>query len=121
MNDTTSQITVLACGGRNYLDRDRVWLVLDRVHARYAVAMLVHGAARGADTLAADWAADRGVPAKAFLADWNTFGKSAGARRNKEMLNIGKPHLVVAWPGGPGTRHMVGLARVAGVPTLLVP
>jgi UDP-N-acetylmuramoylalanine-D-glutamate ligase len=32
------------------------------------------------------------------------------------MLRDGRPELVVAFPGGKGTAHMVKLARAAGVP-----
>ena len=34
------------------------------------------------------------------------------------MLREGRPDLVVAFPGGKGTAHMVGLARRAGVAVL---
>jgi len=121
MTTTAQNITVLACGGRDYSDRLRVFMILDRVHMRFGIAQLIHGAARGADSLAADWADDRKIPARAFLADWDKHGNVAGPIRNKEMLTVGKPHLVVAFRGGAGTRHMVGIARVAGVSVLQVP
>lgn len=38
----------------------------------------------------------------------------------KKMLDEGKPDLVVAFPGGPGTAHMVRIARAAGVRVLKV-
>ncbi len=34
------------------------------------------------------------------------------------MLRDGRPELVVAFPGGKGTAHMVKLARAAGVTVL---
>ncbi len=75
-------------------------------------------AARGADLLAAAWARSRGIPARPFPADWNRDGKAAGFLRNVRMLREGRPDLVVAFPGGKGTAHMVGLARRAGVAVL---
>ena len=77
--------------------------------------MLVHGAARGADTLARKWAERNGIPHEPHPAKWDELGRAAGVIRNQEMLDTGID-LVVAFPGGRGTAHMVGIARAAGVP-----
>lgn len=76
---------------------------------------VIHGAARGADSLAGLWAKQRGVPEWAFPAQWDIFGKAAGPMRNKQMLDEGKPTHVLAFPGGSGTRHMVSIALSAGI------
>lgn len=52
----------------------------------------------------------------AYPADWDTYGNRAGFIRNKQMLDEGKPHVVVAFPGGIGTRMMVGLAKRHNIP-----
>jgi hypothetical protein len=39
----------------------------------------------------------------------------AGPIRKQQMLDEGKPDLVVAFPGGRGTAHMVRIARAAGI------
>jgi predicted Rossmann-fold nucleotide-binding protein len=41
---------------------------------------------------------------------WDNFGSRAGAMRNENMLLLA-PDLVVAFPGGPGTAHMVRIAK----------
>lgn len=102
---------VLVCGGRNYADRARVYKVLDELRP----SVVIHGAARGADTLAANWAYTRGVEQLPFPADWEAHGRGAGPRRNAKMLAEGKPDLVVAFPGGNGTADMVARSRRAGV------
>jgi hypothetical protein len=56
-----------------------------------------------------------GIHVKEYRAEWHRFGREAGPMRNARMLAEGKPNLVVAFPGGPGTRNMVDLARRAGV------
>jgi hypothetical protein len=53
-------------------------------------------AARGADTLAEEWAKVRGIPC---TADWDDLGRKAGPIRNAQMLRKGRPELVVACPG----------------------
>ena len=42
--------------------------------------------------------------------------KKAGPLRNQRMLDEGKPDLVVAFPGGGGTKDMVRRSVKAGVP-----
>ncbi len=51
-------------------------------------------------------------------AEWSKYGRRAGPIRNKQMLDVGKPHLVVAFPGGAGTANMVKQAKAAGVPII---
>lgn len=110
---------VLVCGGRDYANQQQLETVLDSLDSDYYTT-LIHGAARGADTLAAMWAASRFMEVKPFPADWDKYGRSAGAIRNQRMLDEGKPDLVVAFPGGAGTALMVKLARKAGVEVLQV-
>jgi YspA, cpYpsA-related SLOG family len=106
---------VLVCGGRNYGDYWTVREVLDGFHASCPVALLIEGGALGADRFARKWAQDRGVPVATFEADWS-LGRSAGPMRNRRMLVDGKPHHVIAFPGGRGTENMVLQAKRAGVP-----
>ena len=74
----------------------------------------------GADTLAGEYARDRGIPCRSFPADWRRHGRPAGFIRNRQMLDEGKPELVVAFPGGPGTRNMVKTALERGFPVKTV-
>lgn len=113
---------VLVCGGRDYSDKARVFAVLDHYNAESGgFAALIHGAARGADSLAGEWAEARGVPVLAFPADWNAHGRAAGYIRNAQMIGEGKPTLVVAFPGGRGTRNMIQQSRDCRVPVLEIP
>ena len=110
---------LLVCGGRDYADREFVFQCLDRVHAKRTVMLLIHGAAKGADSLAAEWAKERGIEALPFpvtAEDWNRHGRNAGPMRNQTMLDKGTPEAVVAFPGGRGTAHMVRIAEQAGLP-----
>jgi hypothetical protein len=110
-------LRVLVTGGRDYSDRANVYLVLNRLHLLDGgIKVLIEGGARGADRLAREWALASQVPVETYPAEWETYGKSAGYRRNKQMLEEGKPDLVVAFPGGKGTANMVELATKAKVP-----
>ena len=106
---------LLVCGGRDYSDKDRAFAVLDRFRAKFGCAAVIHGAARGADSLAGAWARARGVPEIAEPADWKTHGKRAGPIRNQAMLDKHAPAAVIAFPGGVGTADMVRRSRAAGL------
>lgn len=114
-------VRVLVCGGRDFQDYALVKTTLDRIHRLRTITHLIHGAARGADSLGEKWgSAQIGVVVESYPADWLREGKSAGFKRNERMLAKGRPDVVVAFPGGVGTAHMVRIARAAGVPVMEV-
>lgn len=107
---------VLVCGGRDYADReylDRYLRLLDRVKG--PIKLIISGEARGADTLAKEWALGCGCPYQGFPADWAKHGRAAGPIRNQQMLDEGKPDFVVAFAGGRGTADMIKRAERAGI------
>lgn len=104
---------VLICGGRDFSDRDFIFKSLDQLHAEHHFSLLIHGGARGADSLAGEWAIAREIEFKIFPADWEQYGRSAGMIRNSQMLNQ-KPDLVVAFSGGRGTQNMIDISNKAG-------
>lgn len=123
-DSATAGFKVLVCGGRDYFDRERVFAVLDGLHGERAIALIIHGGARGADSLAGEWADSRGVEQtgdrfKIAPLDWQILGPKAGPLRNQQMLDECKPDLVVVFPGGRGTACMLRLAKAAGVKTLI--
>ena len=81
------------------------------------ITELVHGAARGVDRIARDWAIRNGIPHKPFpvtQADWNRLGKQAGPLRNEDMARYVGPYgaLIALWDGeSSGTESMIHLAR----------
>lgn len=106
---------VLVCGGRDFKDWDRLEDILDALNQESAIEVLIHGCAKGADSLAEAWAILNSIPAVGMAADWKTHGKAAGHIRNSLMLSEGKPDLVIAFPGGAGTANMVMQSRKAGI------
>lgn len=107
---------ILICGGRDYNDKDKVYDILNKALYVFKEVHIIHGAASGADSLAGDWAHDKQMSWTAYTADWSEYGKRAGYIRNVQMLNEGKPDLVIAFPGGKGTQMMINLAEAAKVP-----
>lgn len=106
---------ILVCGGRNYTDYDRLEDELNTLWRVYGDFTIISGMARGADSLAVKYAEQYGCPLEKFPAQWDVHGRAAGPIRNQQMLDEGKPDLVVSCPGGNGTAHMVRIAKKAGV------
>ena len=109
---------VLVCGGRDYADKPTLNRVLNEIHNNYRITAIIEGDASGTDRLAGIWARLHNVPNLKFPARWHVHGRAAGPIRNKQMLDEGKPDLVIAFPGGKGTANMVKQAERAGVATV---
>ena len=112
---------ILVCGGRDFIAKERLFSVLDGIDIGGRIDSVVHGASRGADTLAGEWARSRGRIEIPVPADWDKWGRSAGPRRNEQMLAENPDiSLVVAFLGGRGTADMVFKASEAGLSVLEV-
>lgn len=116
---------VLVCGGRDFDDWDLLSYTLytifnDGVRDLTLPFVVITGDACGADWLARAWAKYKkidfnSISYEGYPADWKTHGKAAGSIRNQQMLDEGKPDLVVAFPGGRGTADMVKRAKRANI------
>ncbi len=109
---------VLVCGGRDFDDVGLMNSVLDRLHTEKLFTVLIHGNARGADRIADDCGTSYGsrrTPLHDAQGEWDEIGNKAGTLRNQRMLDEGRPDLVVAFPGGGGTKDLVKRAVKAGV------
>lgn len=114
---------ILVCGGRNFMNQelvDRILFEVTQLDNQYTMGTIIHGNARGADTFGALWGYRMGWKVEPYGAEWRKYGKAAGPIRNKQMLDEGKPDLVIAFPGGKGTANMVQLAHKAGVPVRVI-
>ncbi len=106
---------VLVCGGRSFECARSVLGALNDIYREEGVAAVIEGGAKGADCDAGLWADALDIEHLRFSAQWDKHGKAAGPIRNRQMLDEGKPDLVLAFPGGKGTANMVKLAREAGL------
>lgn len=80
--------------------------------------ILVHGAARGADSECAYIATCMGTSVDPFPADWEKHGRAhAGRIRNITMLKS-NVDILLAFPGNIGTPHCVDTARRLKIPVI---
>jgi hypothetical protein len=112
---------VLVTGGRDYANRNALTESLTTAWLGCELDELACGGATGADALAIEWAKNMQIPYHVWPAQWTLLGKAAGPSRNKQMLAEFQPTLVIAFPGGRGTAHMVRIAKDAGVQVMEVP
>jgi len=129
---------VLVCGGRDFtildaynkvrdfLDQlcdERGWITEPSDDDNYLPQIhIISGMAKGIDLAAVDWAVSHWCGWSEFPADWKQYGNRAGPIRNQQMLDKGKPDLVVAFPGPKsiGTYDMIRRAQKAGVETIVI-
>jgi hypothetical protein len=109
---------IVFSGGIDYTDHKRIWAVLDKVLAKHADMVLIHGGTpKGAEKAAACWADRRKVTQIAFKPDWKADGRAAPFKRNDRMLDI-VPVGVVIFPGSGITGHLADKAKKLGIPVL---
>lgn len=108
---------ILVCGDRNWSDSQAIERELSKLPSD---SLIIHGACRGADELAAQIAVRLGLKVLAFPAEWHRYGRAAGPIRNRRMLGEGRPDWVLAFhrdlARSKGTANMIALARKAGIP-----
>jgi len=80
---------------------------------------IVSGGARGADSLGGRYAREHEIPLKEFIPDWNLYGKSAGFKRNEQIVDEATA-LAAYWDGqSHGTKHSINLARNLQKPVII--
>lgn len=97
---------LIVTGSRALADRDLVWDALALARWELGPLVVAHGAATGADTLAAQWVRehpDLGCVEERHPADWRGLGRAAGPIRNQAMVDAGAA-LVLAFP----LHHSIG-------------
>jgi hypothetical protein len=102
---------IAVTGGRYFSDVAMVDRNLRKwINPGDSTSLIIHGGARGADTLAGNWGKQSGVHIAVVNALWDWYGKAAGHMRNDAMTLL-RPELLLAFPGGRGTADMVTAAR----------
>lgn len=107
--------STLVCGGRDFVDDELTAFVLDLLRP----TIIIEGGYRGADTMAREWAFVSSTHCATVPAQWDELGGQAGPLRNRAMLLL-RPDVVVAFPGGRGTRDMYFAAAGCSVPVVRV-
>jgi hypothetical protein len=109
-------VKVAIVGSRDY---PQLWRVEKYVAELPKDTVVVSGAARGVDQVAAMSARRRGLEVIEFPADWDGEGRGAGRKRNWDVMRAAE-RVAVFWDGkSPGTAHAMEVAHGLGRPVVL--
>ena len=113
---------ILCCGDRYYKQEHVIYSRLSQYRGTDTV--IIHGNANGADRLSALVACNLGLSIISFPAKWKLYGRAAGPIRNQQMIDEGKPDLVIAFhdniESSKGTKDMLNRAKKHNIPTELI-
>ena len=103
-------------GGLDFNDHRLIWNALDKVHAKHADMVLMHGKSpKGAEKIASRWADHRNVPQIGFAPDWAKHSRAAPFKRNDQMLAV-LPIGVMHFPGTGIQDNLADKAKKLGIP-----
>jgi GH18 family chitinase len=96
-------------GSRSFNNYDLVLETL--LEYENTITLIVSGGAKGADTLGERWAKEKNKEVLIFYPEWDKYGKSAGFRRNKDIIE--NSDIVFAfWDGvSKGTKSSIDLSN----------
>lgn len=102
-------------GGLDFNDHRAIWDRLDKVRAKHADMVLLHGGSpKGAERIAACWADNRHVPQIVFKPDWARHAKAAPFKRNDQLLAT-LPIGLIAFPGSGISANLADKAKKLGI------
>jgi hypothetical protein len=98
-------------GSRGFANYSMLKAFVNKFKENFVVDAIISGGAIGADQLGAKYAKDNDIQLIVYPADWNKYGKSAGYKRNK--LIVEDSDVIIAfWDGiSPGTEHTINLCK----------
>lgn len=105
---------VLIAGSRSFTDYSRakeyIDLCISRIRKENEI-IIISGGARGADLLGEKYAKDNGFKVKKYPAEWDVYGRGAGIKRNKTMVEV-SDYVICFWDGqSRGTKSTIDFAK----------
>lgn len=109
-------------GSRTFNDYNLLKESIDNLinEKKIKIDALVSGGAKGADSLGAQYGQENNIPLIEFKPDWKKYGKSAGFKRNIDIIN--ECDMCIAfWDGeSHGTKHDIDLCEKSGKECVVV-
>lgn len=104
---------ILVCGSRSITNQAWVFEKIENFVTTFGFSKenltVIHGGAKGIDSLAGQWAAANNVKVEVHAADWARYGRGAGIRRNKDMV-LAADYVLILWDGvSKGTKNDIDL------------
>ncbi len=119
LNNMSSIKRVVIAGCRDYNDYNEAKCYIDfclsNMRKEHDI-IIISGGAGGADAIGERYAEENGFRVEKYPADWKTYGRSAGPKRNKQMAEV-SDYVICFWDEkSKGTKSMIDYARKCGKP-----
>ena len=115
---------LLVCGDRNWVDEHLIQEMIETIVKEGNVTRIINGAARGADKISSKIANKLNIECIEYPAKWDNYGRSAGYIRNQQMLDDGKPDIVLAFHDdikkSKDTKDMITKSMYNNIITMLI-
>ena len=116
---------IIVAGPRDFEDKDFINKVLDKyINMLYLSVFenveIVVGGANGVDRIAKEYAINCELMHIQFQAEWVTYGKYAGPKRNQQMAEYADV-LIAFYNGSKGTSNMIKQAMQHGLTIHIIP
>ena len=114
LNDITPTKREVIAGCRDYNNYDEaknyIDFCLSNIRKENNI-VIVSGCASGADVIGERYAKENGFEVEKYPADWKTYGRSAGPKRNKQMAEV-SDYVICFWDlKSRGTKSMIDYAK----------
>lgn len=107
-------------GSRGFCDFEKLNSELTILNTSKKISVIISGGAKGADSLAENWAKEHGIPVRVILPDWKKFGRGAGPIRNKLIIDECEQSIAF-WDGqSKGTLQAINYAKEKKVPIKII-
>ena len=108
----TKRVVIAGCRNYNNYAEAKAYidLCLSNIRKENTI-IIVSGCASGADALGERYAKENGFKVERYPANWGTYGRSAGPRRNKQMAEL-SDYVICFWDEkSKGTKSMIDFAK----------
>jgi len=103
------KVKLAIVGGRDFSNKELFIKSIQELP--FKLEMIISGGAKGADAFAQEYALENNIHYVEFLPDWGKYGKSAGPKRNKLIVNECE-YLIAFWDGSSrGTKSSIIIAK----------
>ena len=109
---TIKRVVIAGCRDYNNYDEARQYIdfCLSNIRKEHDI-VIISGGASGADAIGERYAKENEFEIERHPADWETYGKSAGPRRNKQMAEV-SDFVICFWDKkSKGTKSMIKYAK----------
>tara|TARA_B100000614_G_C14235815_1_gene364403 strand:- start:132 stop:470 length:339 start_codon:yes stop_codon:yes gene_type:complete len=104
-------------GSRNFDDYKKLEKELNKIEG---ITVIVSGGAKGADTLAREFAEKNDIKLTEFKPDYEQYGRGAPIRRNKKIVEY-SDQIIAFWDGeSRGTKNTIDIAEKQDKPIIII-